>query len=402
MPLELGIGLVGGGWMGNVHSRAYARLFSLDPRSALRPRLVHVADAEPDVVSFLQLRWGWERGSADWRSVVDDPEVDLVDICAPNDLHCEIAAAAADAGKHVYCEKPLGRSVAETRRMAEAVRRAGVKSLVGYNYRWMPALQHARALVAEGRLGEITHFRSVFHTDWGASRDAPFSWRFDRDRSGWGALGDMASHVVDTAEALVGPIAGVTGTAATFVDRRPLVQRTRNAAERGASVFGAVEAGTAATWEPVTNEDYVAALVTFAAGARGTIEVSRAINGPRSRFTVELHGTSGSFSWDLERMNEYELWLEDDLQLERGYRRVLVGPEHPDQALFSPGAGVGIAFEDSKAIEVYRLLKALAEGRPPQPDFSVGLRVAEVLDCIAESFQSGSWVDVASRSMAGV
>ena len=402
MSLELGIGLVGGGWMGNVHSRAYTRLFSLDPDSALRPRLVHVADAEPTVLASLQLRWGWERASTDWRYVVDDPDVEVVDICAPNDLHCDIAVAAAEAGKHVYCEKPLGRSLTETRRMAEAVSQAGIHSLVGYNYRWMPALQHARALVAAGRFGEITHFRSVFHTDWGASPQAPFSWRFDRDKGGWGALGDMASHVVDTAEVLLGPIVSVTGTAATFIDRRPLVNLARDAAARGASVFGVAEPSATTIWEPVTNEDYVAALTIFASGARGTIEASRAINGPRSRFAIELHGTSGAFSWDLERMNEYELWLQDDLPLEHGYRRVLLGPEHPDQALFSPGAGVGIAFEDSKAIEAYRFLKALAEGYAPQPDFSVGVRVAEVLNGIAESFQTKSWSDVAPTTVAHV
>jgi predicted dehydrogenase len=259
----------------------------------------------------------------------------------------------------------------------------------------MPALQHARALVESGRLGVITHFRSVFHTDWGADPNAPLSWRFDRDQAGWGVLGDMASHSVDTAEVLLGPIVSVIGMESTLVARRPVIQLTADEAARGASVYGAAEPHAATAWASVTNEDYVAALMTFACGARGTMECSRAINGPRSRLTVELHGTEGAFSWDLERMNEYELWLRDDLPLEHGYRRVLVGPEHPDHALFSVGAGVGIAFEDSKVIEALQFLEALATGARAEPDFAVGLRVAGVLDGIGSSFRTKTWTDVA-------
>jgi predicted dehydrogenase len=324
---------------------------------------------------------------------VADRDVDLVDICTPNNLHCEIAVAASKAGKHVYCEKPLGRSIQEAREMAAAISTAGVDSLVGYNYRWMPALQHASSLVKDGRLGEVTHFRSVFHTDWGANPLAPFSWRFDREQAGWGALGDMASHVVDTAQSLLGPIASVIGMAATIVDRRPVAAQTDEAAARGASVFQVAEAGSH-EWQAVTNEDYIAALVNFASGSRGTIEVSRAIHGPRSRFLIELHGTRGAFTWDLERMNEYELYLQDDQPLEIGYRRVLVGPGHPDHALFSPGAGVGIAFEDSKTIEAYQLWKALSNGYSPQPSFAIGLQVAEVLTAIATSFETRTWHDI--------
>ena len=394
MARHIGIGLIGGGWMGNVHSRSYTRLTQLDPDLPLRPRLVHAADSDPRVVAALQSRWGWERASTEWRTVVDDPDVEVIDICAPNHLHCELALAAASVGKHVYCEKPLGRSLIEAQRMAQAVTEAGVQSLVGFNYRWMPALQHARSLVDEGRLGTVTHFRSVFHTDWGASPAAPFSWRFDRDQAGWGALGDMGSHVVDTAEVLLGSIASVTCTAATFVDRRPVVRFTSDATTRGASVFGAVDADPTTVTQEVSNEDYVAALIKFASGTRGTVEISRAINGPRSRFAIELNGTDGSFSWDLERMNEFQVWLRDELPSEQGYRRVLVGPEHPDHALFSPGAGVGIAFEDSKAIEAYRFLTALSSNTPATPDFSGGLRVAEVLAGMEESFHTSTWRDV--------
>jgi predicted dehydrogenase len=332
----------------------------------------------------------------DWRSVVDDPDVLVVDICAPNNMHCEIASAAAAAGKHVYCEKPLGRSPNEARTMRNAVRQAGVESFVGFNYRWMPAVQHARALADEGRFGEITHFRSVFHTDWGADPMAPFSWRFDSEQAGLGALSDAGSHAIDMAEHIVGPIERVLGTVATFITERPAPRDTRDGGDRTISVFGVADLDADAARTAVTNDDYAAALVRFASGARGTVEISRAINGPRSRFAFEINGTSGAFSWDLERMNEYKLWLKDDLPLEYGYRRVLVGPGHPDHGLFSPGPGVGIAFEDSKAIEAYRFVKALAQGEHADPDFSAGLRVAEVTQAIAESSRTETWMDVSA------
>jgi len=384
--------------MGHVHSRAWARIVSLDSECELRPRLVHAADIDERAVDLLKRQWEWDASSTDWRSVVDDPAVEVVDICAPNSMHCEIALAAARAGKHVYCEKPLGRSATEARIMAEAVMEAGVRSCVGYNYRWMPALQHLRDLVEVGRLGTLTHFRSVFHTDWGASPAAPFSWRFDREQAGSGALGDAGSHVIDTAEVIMGPVASVIGMVSTLVEGRPLARGARDARDRAASVFGAAVIDADAQVAPVTNEDYIAALLVFASGARGTMEVSRAINGPRSRFTIEVHGTDGAFSWDLERMNEYELWLRDDFPLEYGYRRVLLGPGHPDQALFSPGAGVGIAFEDSKTIEILHFVQNLSTGQPHQPDFASGLRVAQVTQAVEESVLTGRWSDIAPEA----
>jgi predicted dehydrogenase len=390
MPTRIGIGLVGAGWMGNVHSHAYRSIPSCFGEAGLEPVLVRVVDEEAAVARAAQERWGYADCDTDWRSVVADPAVDVVDVTAPNDVHLEVALAAVAAGKHVYCEKPVGRSLEETARIAEAARAAGVTTFTGFNYRWMPALQHARRLVEDGRLGALTHFRSVFLTDWGASAQARFSWRFDRASAGWGALGDVASHVVDTAEVLVGPIDEVIGAGEIFVPERPAPVAASTA---GTSVFGEL-ADPGAERVAVTNEDYFAALLRFRNGARGTLEASRAVAGPRSRFRLELHGTDGAFAWDLERMNEFELYLSGDERVNAGYRRVVVGPEHPDFAAFSPGAGAGIAFQDSKTIEALRFLEAVASGVPREPSFATALRVASVLDALERSWQTGAWQSV--------
>jgi predicted dehydrogenase len=361
--------------------------------SEIAPRLVRVADTDIGVAEQARRRWDYEESSADWRTVIEDPSVDVVDITTPNDAHLEIALAAAEAGKHVYCEKPVGRTLSETVAIAEAVDRADVRSYTGFNYRWMPPLQHARRLIAEGRLGTVTHFRSTFLTDWGASRNARLSWRFDREQAGWGVLGDIVSHIVDTAEFLVGPLAEVAGTSATFIVDRPAAPPPDGHRLAGASVFDE-EQDANAPRVPVTNEDYFSALLRFADGARGTIEASRVAVATKCRFRIEIQGSEGAFAWDLERMNEFDVCLGADDRANGGYTRVIAGPEHPGFRAFSPGAGAGLAFQDSKTIEAFHFLEALAEGVEVEPSFATALRVAHVLDALERSASGRTWETV--------
>jgi predicted dehydrogenase len=377
--------------MGNAHSHAYYSIPSTYPEAGISPKLICVVDEDAAVAEAARDRWGYERCSTDWSSVVLDDRIDVIDITTPNNAHLEIALAAAGAGKHVYCEKPVGRSGEETLRIAGAVSRAGVMSFTGFNYRWMPALQQARQLILDGRLGEITHFRSVFLTDWGASSNARFSWRFDRAVAGWGVLGDLGSHIVDTAQFLVGPIDEVCGTGATFITDRPTVAPTEESRVRGASVFAGIEIAQTAARSRVTNEDYIAGLVKFQRGARGTLEGSRVTVGPKSRFFLELHGTRGAFSWDLERMNEFEVCLDTEDGTNQGYRRVVTGPDHPDFGSFSPGAGAGIAFRDSQTIEAFHFLRGITTGVTSEPSLETAARVAAVLEALERSSKEGRW-----------
>lgn len=385
---EIGIGLVGVGWMGNVHSRAYRELPTLRPFNGVKVRLAHVADEVPAVAEEAQRRWGYERMSTDWRAVVEDPNVDVVDIAGPNQIHSEVAVAAAGAGKHVYCEKPVGRSLAEVAAAAEAVRQAGVKSFTGYNYRWMPSIRHARDLIAQGSLGRITHLRTQFLTGWGLNPNAPCSWRFVQELGGWGALGDVGGHVIDTIEFLAGPITDVVGVGEIFIPRRPALSRTMAG---GISVFG--QSSQAGEWHDVTNEDYFSALFRLKSGAMGTIELSRVIAGPKSPFRIGVNGSEGAFSWDLERMNEFELYqvpttAEDG---DDGFRRVLSNPQHPGYGMFSPAPGVGPGFADSKTIEIYHFLGAIARDEEIEPSFKGSLRVATILDALQRSWASRTW-----------
>lgn len=387
---QIGIGLVGAGWMGNVHSRGYREVPTLLPPVGADVHLAHVADEVEQVAEAARVRWGYDRASTDWRALVEDPQVDVVDVTGPNHVHREVIEAAAAAGKAVYCEKPGGRSLADVAAAAEAVRRAGAKSFTGYNYRWLPALRHARDLIAGGKLGTITHFRAQFLTSWGLDPHAPYSWRFDRERAGWGVLGDLGGHVIDTAEFLLGPISDVTGIGETFVPRRPAPLPPGSG--EGISVFAS--AADSESLFDVTNEDYFSALVRFECGAIGTIELSRTVAGPKNPFRLGLNGTIGAFSWDLERLNEFELYgsppsSEDDA--DDGFCRVVVSPRHPGYGLFSPAPGVGPSFADSKTAEIYSFLGALVRGEEIEPTMASSLRVATVLDALHRSWETGNW-----------
>ncbi len=382
MSRAIGIGVIGMGWMGETHSHSYRAIKELGVEAGFEPRLIVCADDVESRARRAQQRFGFERTTGDWREVIADPAVEVVTIAAPNYLHLEIAQAAAAAGKHIFCEKPVGRGPEETAAIAAAARQAGVITGVGFNYRWAPLVQYARQLIAEGRLGTLTHYRGRFFSMYGSNPSSVLSWRFQRELAGLGTLGDLMSHVVDMAHMLAGPVDRLVANQETFIKRRP-------EATPGAGTHFTV--GEGGPQGEVTNEDYAGALVRFASGAQGTFEACRAIVGPKCQMAFEVHGTCGALSWDFERMNELALYLPDGTGAHEGYTRIVTAPEHPFHGLFNPAPGTGLGYGDLKVVEAYQFLKSVATGAQGQPGFREALAVAQVQAAFERSWKSGGW-----------
>ena len=384
----LGIGVVGFGWMGQAHSRSAARIASLFPERVFDTALVvcgdNVAERREQAVSGV----GFREAVEDWRAVVDHPDVDVVYVTAPNMMHEEIAIAAAEAGNAVFCEKPVGGTPDQTVRIEAAARRAGVITGVGYNYRWAPLVQHAKALIESGRLGEITNYRGRFFSMYGADPMGLLSWRFLVDEAGYGVSSDILSHAVDLAHMLLGPITEVSGTRETFIRERPLPKAGGTHYDRGQPGDPTGE---------VTNEDYAAAMVRFANGARGTFESSRAIIGPESQMAFDVYGTKGALRWNLETMNEMQVFLvDDDGRAPRGYTTVYAGDRYPYHGHFVPGDANAIGYEDLKVIENYEFLTAVATGEQHRPGFSEAVDYVSFQSAWLRSCESGAWETVNS------
>jgi len=371
--------------MGMLHSRCYRQIQDRFPDYGIEPRLIICADEVEERAKQGQQRFGFERYTRDWKEVIAHPEVEAVNIAASNDLHLEAAVAAAAAGKHIYCEKPVGRSPEETALIERAARQAGVLTFVGYNYRWAPLVQHARDLIQNGALGKLTHYRGRFLAGYASSPYGVLSWRFQKEKAGLGTLGDLMSHVIDMAHMIAGPIGRVAAARETFIPRRPL------AAPGAGTHFSIRKEGPTAE---VTNEDYVGALVQFANGARGTFEACRIITGPQCQMAFEINGTSGAAAWDFERLNELELFRLKPDGSRDGLTNILSGPEHPFHSRFNPGPGVGLGYEDLKTIETSQFVKSIAEGRQGQPGFAEALAVANVQAAMIRSWETGCWEEV--------
>ena len=387
MTATIGIGVIGFGWMGQAHTRGCLRIPRLFPERTFEPVLVSCADNVAGRRDEAVRSFGFAASTEDWRAVVGHPDVDVVLVTAPNMLHEVIGVAAAEAGKHVFCEKPVGGTPAQTIRVADAVRRAGVISGVGYNYRWVPLVLHARDLIAAGRLGEITNYRGRFFTMYGSDPLGVLSWRFRQDQAGYGVSSDILSHVVDLATVLVGPITTVLGTSETFIRERPLPQGD------GASHYARGRPGDPTG--AVTNEDYAGALVVFANGARGSFECSRSIIGPESQMAFDVYGTKGAIGWNLEKLNELQVNLVDDDGLApRGYTTVYGGDRYPFHGHFVPGDANCIGFEDVITIEDYAFLTSVANGEPFQPGLEEAVDYVSFQAAWLRSCESGRWEDV--------
>ena len=384
MAQSIGVGVIGMGWMGTVHSRSYLQIADRFHDSGILPELIVCADDIEVRAQEAHQRFGFERYTTRWQHVVDDPRVQVVNIAAPNYLHVPMVKAAAAAGKHIFCEKPVGRSPRETAEIERAARQAGVLTWVGYNYRWTPLIQYAHQLIRDGKLGTITHFRGRFFAGYASNPQGVLSWRFQQEFSGSGVLGDLLSHVVDMGLMLAGPIQSVVANRHTFYPRRPW--------PTGAGTHFTVGGG--GPLGHVTNEDYVGTLVQFSNGAQGCMEVCRVIQGHKCQFAFEIEGTEGALSWDFERMNELQVFSPDMTAAHDGCTRIVSGPQHPFHGRFNPGAGVSLSYEDLKTIEAHQFLKSVAENRQAEPGFTEALRVAEVLAAIERTWETGRWQTV--------
>ncbi len=383
---ELRVGVIGFGWMGQVHARAYARLLHHFPDSPLAPRLVAVADPEPDRQSLALSSYGCERADGSWQPVVAADDIDAVSVCGPNFLHRDVAVAAATAGKHVWVEKPAGRSLADTSEIAAAVDAAGVRSAVGFNYRNVPAVELARNLVASGRLGAVESAHVRLLSDYAAHPDGALSWRFDLEFAGTGVLGDLASHGLDLLQYVLGDggrITAVVCDSATFIAQRP-------------QPSGAVSHFARATGNalgPVGNEDYVAALLHHESGSRGFLESSRVAVGEQCSYGFEIRGEQGAVRWDFRRMGELQVCLDQAFQ-DAAWQTRYVGPDAGDLAAFQPAAGVAMGYDDLKVVEAERFVRSIAEGRPLGATIGDAVVSARVIEALVQSAKERRWVSI--------
>lgn len=383
---SLGVAVLGMGWMGGVHARSFSQLSRLADLP-VTPRLEFCADENEQHLKHAQAVFGFARAGSDWRQALTLAEVDIICITAPTHLHAEMISAAAAAGKHIYCEKPAGRNVDETRAAAAAVAAAGVLSSCGYNYRHFPVVQYCKQLQNDGRFGAIEQLNARFLSMYGANPLSPLSWRFINATAGSGAVCDILSHAVDMAHFFAGGICRVAAASKTFIGERPLPS----------SAAGSHYAlGTADSPKgKVENEDYVAVLVEYENGGVGQLQASRVARGPKSEMGFALYGEKGSAAWDFERMNELQLYLPDGNDSARdGFTRLLGGAGHPGQARINPGDGNGIGYEDSKLLEAVAFLRDIAAGEQTLGGMQQALQVARVNDAVLRSCQSGGWETV--------
>ena len=377
------IGVIGMGWMGTVHSRSYNSIQDRFFDGGVRPNLVICADNVAERARESAARYNFAEHTTDWMDVINHPDVQAVNITSPNFLHREMCLAAIAAGKHVMCEKPVGVLPADTAAVYRAAQEAGVMTFTGLNYRWVPLVQYAKQLIDDGTLGEITNFYGRFFAMYASDPLGMLSWRFLKEQAGTGALGDLMPHAADTATFLAGSMARVFSTKATTIQQRPLP-----VAGRGTH-FSRGQAGDPTG--AVTNEDYVAALIEFESGARGTLEISRTVFGPKVENRFELYGTKGAIKWNFETMDEMELYLPDGSTGHDGFTRILASPSLPFYERFQPGPGNNMSYDDLKVIEAYHFLKSIATGEQAEPSFKSAYQFAQAHDAMMRSWESGAW-----------
>ncbi|MHA1563889.1 MAG: Gfo/Idh/MocA family protein [Alphaproteobacteria bacterium] len=371
---DLRFGLIGSGFMGRCHAQAMMAapvLFQLD----IGVQRAMLADVDEASARQAANSLGFARSTGDWQTLVRDPEIDVVDITAPNALHKPMALAAIEAGKIVYCEKPLAPTAEEARLLMEAAEAAGTKTLVGYNYLRNPVVAMAKEIIVSGEIGDVVGYRGWHFEDYMTDPEAPFTWRHD-PAGGDGVVGDLGSHAISMARYLVGDIEAVCGDRDTVTGSRP-------------------DPGTNKTMRPVSVADQMRALVRFGNGAKGVLEASWVATGRKMNLACEVTGSRGALTIDLERMNELRMYTTNQPTGREGFKTILAGPEHTDYGAFTPAPGHQLGFNDLKTIEIARLVKALATGEAPWPDFREAWEIQRVSDAITRSSETQSWVRIA-------
>lgn len=382
MTQSLRVAMVGHGFMGAAHSQGWRvapRFFDLP----LQPEMHLLVGRNPETTAASAAKWGWAETSTDWREAVERDDIDIVDIVTPGDTHYEIALAALRAGKHVICEKPLANTVEEAEEMAAAANEAtarGVRSMVGFTYRRVPAAVFARQMIAAGKLGDIRQVRAEYLQDWLTDADAPLTWRLQKDRAGSGSLGDIGAHAIDMVEYVTGSrLTKVSGVLDTLVAERPLMAE------------GVGLSGTASTERGAVTVDDVALFNgRFDNGAIGSFEATRFRTGRKNAFRFEISGSKGALSFDLERMNELEYYDATAPELELGFKRILVTEhDHPFLAPWWP-TGHMLGYEHGFSHQVVDFMQAIADRTQPRPSFDDGLHVQRVLDAVERSSNADS------------
>ncbi|MET4158701.1 putative dehydrogenase [Agromyces sp. PvR057] len=388
MTQELRVAMIGHGFMGAAHSQGWRvapRFFDLP----LAPAMQVVVGRDAGSTAAAAERWGWAESATDWREVIARDDIDLVDIVTPGDTHAEIAIAALEAGKHVLCEKPLANTVAEAKAMSEVAARAaerGVASMVGFTYRRVPAVVHARRLIADGRLGDIRQVRAEYLQDWLMDAEAPLTWRMKKELAGSGALGDIGAHAIDLTEFITGQrVERVSGIIETIVAERPLL-------EHGSGLSGSASSERGA----VTVDDLALFTGRLSSGALASFEATRFRTGRKNALRIEVSGSKGALAFDLERLNELEYYDATQPDTEQGFRRILVTePGHPYVGSWWP-TGHMLGYEHGFSHQVRDLVVAIAAGDRPEPSFDDGLHVQRVLDAVEQSSAAeGLWVTAA-------
>ena len=363
---EIGIGIIGGGYMGKAHAAAYGSVGALF-ETALRPRLEMVCASSDASAERYRAGFGFARGTSDWQVLVNDPKVEAIVIASPQETHRAIALAAFALGKPVFCEKPLGASLDDSIAMNDAAVESGAINMIGFNYIRTPASQYARQLIAEGRIGDVTWFRGEHTEDFLADPALPGNWRTQGDANG--TMGDLAPHMINGARALIGPITALSAQVET-------VHKTRGQ-------------------DQVTNDDQAQFMCRFENGAQGHLFFSRVATGRKMGYAYEIYGTKGSIRFDQEDQNALHLYTMDGPEAERGFRKILTGPAHPDYLSFCQGPGHGTGYQDQIIIEAKDFLTAIATKTNIWPAFAEGLEVNRIVTAALDSSAKNAWVNMA-------
>lgn len=368
------IGIVGAGFMGRTHAAAYRSVRNVFGND-IEPELVVIADNDIKKAKDLAENYGFQRYTNDWHKVVSDPEIEMIDISTPNILHCPIAKEAAKNGKHIYCEKPLAMTAVEAEETTKIVENAHVVNAVGFNYICNPIQEYVHDLIASGELGEVVNFRGMYDQDYYNDPEQKHEWRMFKSASTSGALGDLASHTLSLSQYLVGNIEDVCGMTKIIVPERP-------------------DPKDPSKMLPVENDDVVQFMFNFENGACGTIFSNRLAAGRKMSLGYEIQMTNGCIVYNQENQNQVQIYRHDDPKTERGFKTVLIAPGHGEYGRFYGGAGICLGYADQKTIEVYHIMKCVAEQKPYEIDFCFGTKVMKVIDAVLKSAETKQWVKV--------
>ncbi|WP_050182465.1 Gfo/Idh/MocA family protein [Domibacillus robiginosus] len=376
--MELRIGLVGAGWMGKAHTNAFVNALMTFGPEAGKPVFEVVSDVSEEAAKNAAEQLGFARWTTDWKEVVQDENVDIVDVATPNAFHYEVAKAALENGKHVYCEKPLTLSAEQSEELAELAKQKGVVNYVGYNNVMNPANAYIKDLVDSGKLGQIISFSGTYAQDSLLDPSLPITWRHINKFSGSGSLGDLGSHLLSISQFVLGNIESVNALSKTVIKQRPV--------SPGSTELANVE-----------NDDVITILANYENGAVGTISSSRVAAGRKNYLAFEIQGTEGTVHYSLERMNEVNVYFTSDDSADRGFRTVFLGPDHKGYSAFYPAAGIAIGYNDMKVLEAHELLSAVSKGTSYTCDFEFGAQIDQTVDAILESAAKQQWVNVKNQ-----